>query len=307
MNELDDLRALVEVINGGGVTRAARRMGVAKSIVSRRIARLEEELGTRLLNRSQHGATATEAGMELHLRAESILLQVTEARDLVTGRRGEIFGRLRVCLPLSFGLRYVAPLLTSWARAQPRLEIEAAYSDRDADLMGERFDAAVHIGALRSSSLVGRRIAPIQLAVVASPSYLATHGVPQAPAELEDHECLIYSGFPVRPAWLFQQDGNDTLVHPSGRFHADNGEALLQAVHAGLGVATLPLFLVAEGLRDGTLVQVLGAYTLPEEGLYVLRPQSSYVPAAVRGLVDLLTDHFADEAPWDHRRLASSR
>lgn len=299
MMELDDIRTFVEVVNQGGFAHAARRLGIAKSIVSRRIARLEEDLGVRLLNRSQRGISPTEAGMEFKVRGERILIELLEARDLAASQRGEIVGRLRLSIPLSFGLRYVSGLLASWSAAHPKLQIDAAYSDRQVDLLGERFDAAIRIGILKDSSFIARRIASVRLVLVAAPGYLARNRAPDIPADLEGHECLIYSGSRERVSWKFQAQDETISVLPSSRFWADSGEALLQGALAGLGVTALPVFLVADSLRQGTLIELLPTFALPREGLYVIRPESAYVPAKIRSLIDLLLENFGGVPPWE--------
>ncbi len=149
MSELDDIRAFVEVADAGGFGRAAKRLGVSKSIVSRRIARLETNLGTRLLSRTTRGISPTETGIDFKARAERILADLGEARDAVAHHSGEAVGVLRISLPLAFGLRHVTPLLAELLSRHPRLEIEASYSDRFVDLVGERLDAAIRIGELK--------------------------------------------------------------------------------------------------------------------------------------------------------------
>jgi DNA-binding transcriptional LysR family regulator len=160
MMDLEDLRSFVEVVETGGFNRAARRLGVSKSIVSRRIARLEADLGTRLVNRTTRGISPTETGLELKARSERILAELEEAREAVVRQVDGVVGRLRLSLPLSFGVRHVAPLLAEMAQRHPRLELDVSYSDRLVDLIGERFDAAIRIGVLQDSSLVARPCAP---------------------------------------------------------------------------------------------------------------------------------------------------
>jgi DNA-binding transcriptional LysR family regulator len=302
MSELDDIRAIVAVIDNGGFAKAARRLRISRSIVSRRIAHLEADLGTLLLNRTTRGINPTEAGLEFKARGERILKELSEARDAVARQQGEIVGRLRVALPLAFGIRYITPLLAKLSTDNPRLEIDAAYSDRRVDLLNERFDAAVRLGALKDSTLVSRRIAPIRIVVVASPAYLARHRAPVAPGNLSEHECLIYTGRPERSPWLFQVGRRRISILPEGRFHADNGEGLLQAAEAGLGIAALPSYLTADGIEAGRLVPLLTAFPILQEGFYVVRPSGAYVPAKVRALIDLLVESFDDEPVGDQRQ-----
>lgn len=299
MAELDDIRAIVEVINSGGYARAARRLDIAKSIISRRIARLEADLGTRLLNRTTRGVTPTEAGLEFKMRGEFILSELAEARDSVTSQQGQIVGRLRLSLPLSFGLRYIAPVLAEWSTTNPRLEIDAAYNDRLVDLLGERWDAAIRIGILKDSALVSRKITSVRFVAVASPRYITRYKEPLTPKDLLNHNCLIYSGPHERSPWNFYAGRRRIPVIPAGRFRADSGEALLQAAEAGLGVTVLPTFLVAGSIKAGRLLPVLKGYSLPDKGLFVVRPPGVYVPAKVRGLIDIMVERFSGEPIWD--------
>ena len=185
MSELDDIRSFVAVVESGGFGRAGQRLGLSKSIISRRIARLEADLGTRLLSRTTRGIAATEAGLEFKARGERILADLAEARDAVAQQSGGVVGRLRLSMPLTFGNRHVAPILGELARRHPGLELDVEASDRYVDLIGERFDAAIRIGTLKDSSLIARRIAPIHGVILASPAYLAARGRPATPARIE--------------------------------------------------------------------------------------------------------------------------
>ena len=296
MSELDDIRAIVAVIDTGAFARAAKHLRIAKSIVSRRIARLEADLGTRLLNRTTRGVCPTEAGLEFKMRGERILKELAEARDAVARRQGEIAGRLRLALPHAFGARYITPILAKLAMDNPRLEIDASYSDRDVDLVNERFDAAVRVGALKDSSLISRRIAPLREVVVASPTYLSRHGEPLAPNHLSERQCQVQTARPERFPWQFQVGHRRISIVPAGRFHADHLEGLLQTAEAGLGIAVLPSFLAADAIEAGRLVPLLTDFTLLDRNIYVLRPSGAYVPAKVRALIDLLVETFADAA-----------
>ena len=292
MLDLQDMSALVEVITNGGFARAARRLGVAKSIISRRIARIEAELGTTLLNRTTRGITPTEAGVEFGARARQILDDLAEARDIVSCQNGDVAGRLRISLPLSFGLRHMTPLLTILHATHPRLELDISYDDSVADLLGERFDAAIRIGRLPDSTLVARRVAPVSLIVVASPAYLEKHRIPRVPKDLSNHECLVYTGSREKQAWRFRSGARRLNFFPVGRFQSDNGEGLIQAAEAGLGVAALPDFIVSDSIQAGLLVPLLTNYSLQEGAIYVVRPPGRIVAAKIRAFVDVVVEHF---------------
>jgi DNA-binding transcriptional LysR family regulator len=192
----------------------------------------------------------------------------------------------------------VAPVLSELACRHPRLELDVSYSDRIADLIGDRFDAAIRIGALQDSSLIARRIAPVRASVVASPDYLARRGRPESPDDLTRHECLIYTG-QTNPVWQFGSGKRLVSIRPSGRLRSDSSEALLQWATAGLGIAHLPSFLVADFVESGSLVPLLHAYPAPEFGIFVVRPPGAHVPGKVRVLIDALVERFGGEPDWD--------
>src|SRR5919202_4644540 len=248
--ELDDLRSFVEVVESGGFSRASRRLGISKSMVSRRIARLEADLGARLLSRTTRGLSPTEAGLEFKARGERILAELDAARDAVARQGGAVVGRLRLSVPLSFGVRHVAPVLAELARRHPRLEMDVSYSDRIVDLIAERFDAAIRIGVLEDSSLVARRIAPVRALLVASPDYLARNGRPSTPGDLAGHECLIYTGM-AQPEWVFRAGKRTISVRPQGRLRSDIGDAILQWALEGLGICIAPTFLASDAVESG--------------------------------------------------------
>jgi DNA-binding transcriptional LysR family regulator len=298
VTDLEDLKNFIEVVESGGFNRAARRLGISKSIVSRRIGRLEQELGVRLLSRSTRGISPTEAGLEFKARGERILAELEEAREAVAQKGEGVVGRLRLSAPLSFGVKHVAPVLSGLACRHPRLELDVSYSDRIVDLIGERFDAAIRIGALQDSSLVARRIAPVRATVVASPDYLARRGRPETPDDLTRHECLIYAG-QTNPVWPFESGKRRFSLRPSGRLRSDSGEAILQWAIAGLGIAYLPSFLLSDAVEQGSLVPLLQAYPGPEFGIFVVRPAGAHVPGKVRVLIDALVERFGGEPDWD--------
>lgn len=298
MIEMDDMRCFVEVVECGGFNRAATRLGISKSIVSRRIAKMEADLGTRLLSRTTRGISPTEAGLEFKVRSERILSEFDGAREALAQHNGQVVGRLRLSVPLSFGIRHVAPVLSALAERHPELELDVAFSDRIVDLIGERFDAAIRIGALRDSSLVARRIAPVRSFVVASPGYLASRGLPRIPTDLTAHECLIYTGS-TNADWQFRSGKRSITIRPSGRLRSDSGETILQWAAAGLGIAHAPSFLLAEPIESGALQPLLLDYPTPEIGIYVVRPPGTHVPGKVRVLIDTLVERFGGEPYWD--------
>jgi DNA-binding transcriptional LysR family regulator len=294
MPDLDDIRAFTEVVDSGSLTRAGARLGMSKSMISRRLARLEAELGHPLLARTTRGMSLTEAGADFRPHAERMVAELESARDALS-RQGEATGRLRLAAPLSFGNSHLGPVLAELALRHPRLEVSTSYSDRVVDIVGEGFDAAVRMGSLPDSTLIARRIAPMRALLVASPDYLARRGTPRTPADLAGHDAIPYGD----TVWPFRHDGRIVTFRPRGRFTADSGPPQVAAVVAGLGIAMLPAFLAAPALARGELVRLLDDYPVPEAGMYVVRPPPAEpMPMKVKVLTDILLERFGDD-DWD--------
>jgi DNA-binding transcriptional LysR family regulator len=287
--EIEDLKTFVEIADGGGISRAAQRLGVSKSVVSRQLVRIEEALGSQLLSRTTRGAALTEAGAIFREYAARIIGELEAAREAIAPE-GALGGLLRIAAPLSGGPVLVAPALAELARRHPLLHIHATYSDRFVDLIAEGFDAAIRIGNLPDSSLIARLIRPMFGMLVASPAYITAKGAPRTLDELADHECLLQG----MESWRFIDRGKTITVHPRGRFKADNGEALMSAALAGLGIAALPDFLIEAHVASGTLAPILTDYPPPEAGIYVVRPPGDFPARKVRVLIDVMLEHCGE-------------
>jgi DNA-binding transcriptional LysR family regulator len=289
--DIEDLRTFVEVADAGGVSPAARRLGVAKSIVSRRLGRIEAELGVQLLARTTRGAALTDAGTTFREHAARACAEIDAARESILPS-GDLRGRLRIAAPLSFGPTHFASVLAEMARRHPQLHVHTAYSDRFVDLVAEGFDCAIRVGYLQDSTLVARCVGPLYGKLVASPDYLEAHGAPEVPGDLAAHEALMQG----TEAWQFM-DGDEVItVHPRGRFKADNGTALIAAAVAGLGIAWLPDGLTRDCVASGALVSVMTRYPPPPAGIYVIRPPGQHPSLKVRALTELLIECF-EQAP----------
>ncbi|KHL52376.1 LysR family transcriptional regulator [Xanthomonas cannabis] len=285
--EFEDLRTFVEVADAGGVSPAARRLGLAKSIVSRRLIRLERELGIQLLARTTRGAAVTEAGATFREHAARMCAEMDAARETILPA-GDLRGRLRIAAPLTFGPTHLAPVLAELASRHPALQVHACYSDRFIDIVAEGFDCAIRLGYLADSNLVARRVAPMRGSLVATPDYLRKHGEPDTPAALLTHEALLQG----TESWRLMDGDKMVTLHPRGRFKADNGTAIASAALAGLGIAALPDFLIADHLASGALVRVMTRYPPPEAGLYVVRAPAAHPARKIRVLTDLLMERF---------------
>lgn len=289
--DIEELRTFVAVADAGGVSPAARRLGVSKSIVSRRLGRLEAELNVQLLARTTRGAALTEAGSTFRDHAARACAEIDLARETILPD-GDLRGRLRVAVPLSFGPTHFAPVFAEMARRHPQLHIHTSYGDRFVDLIAEGFDCAIRVGYLQDSNLVARCVGPIYGKLVASPDYIEAHGSPETPEELLAHPALMQG----TEAWQFM-DGDELItVRPQGRFKADNGTALVAAAVAGLGIAWLPDGLTHHHVASGALVPVMTRYPPPSAGIYVVRPPGQHPARKVRVLTELLIECFEQAA-----------
>ncbi|ANF56845.1 LysR family transcriptional regulator [Halotalea alkalilenta] len=285
--DIEELRTFVEVADAGGISPAALRLGVSKSIVSRRLARLEAALGAQLLARSTRGAALTEAGATFRDYAARVCAEIDVAREMILPA-GELRGRLRIAAPLSFGPTHFAPVLAEMARRHPKLQIQTCYSDRFVDLIAEGFDCAIRVGYLQDSNLIARRIGPIYGKLVASPDYIKAHGAPETPEQLVAHQALMQG----TEAWQLMDGDKVITVRPQGRFKADNGTALVAAAVAGLGIAYLPDCLTYEYLASGALVPIMTRHSPPPAGVYVIRPSAQHPARKIRVLAELLIEFF---------------
>jgi DNA-binding transcriptional LysR family regulator len=287
MLDIEDLQTFVEVADAGGVSPAARRLGLSKSIVSRRLFRLESELGIQLLARTTRGAALTEAGVTFREHAGKVCAELDIAREAILPA-GDLRGRLRIAGPLTFGPTHLAPVIAELARRHPLLHVHTAYSDRFVDIVSEGFDAAVRVGYLSDSNLVARRVGPVRGKLVASPDYVKAKGAPETPDELLTHEALMQG----TETWRFVDGAKSIGVNPHGRFKADNGVALAAAAVAGLGIAILPDFLTDHHIASGTLVPVMTRFPVTEGGIFVVRPPGAHPARKVRVLTELLIEYF---------------
>ncbi|WP_062382347.1 MULTISPECIES: LysR family transcriptional regulator [Pseudomonas] len=285
--DIEALQTFVEVADAGGISPAALRLGVSKSIVSRRLARLEAELGIQLLARTTRGAALTEAGTLFRDHAARVCAEIDIARETLLPS-GALRGRLRIAAPLSFGPTHFAPMLAEMARRHPQLYIQTSYSDRFVDLIAEGFDCAIRVGYLPDSTLIARGIGPIYTKLVASPGYVKSHGEPESPEALSAHEALMQG----TESWQFMDGDKVVTVRPHGRFKADNGTALVAAAIAGLGVAYLPDCLTYEAIKSGTLVPIMTRYPPPPAGAYVVRPPGLHPARKIQALTELLIESF---------------
>jgi DNA-binding transcriptional LysR family regulator len=293
--DLVDVLSFVRVVETGSFARAAERMGLSKPVLSRRVARLEAQLGARLLTRTARGAKPTDIGQSYFARAAGVLAELESAQEVVAQAVTQIAGPIRLSGPISFGVAHLNAALAEFAQLHPRVELDVHLEDRAVDLADGGYDLAVRIGNLSDSALIARRIAPVHKVVVASPAYLGRRGRPEQPSDLSDHDILLYAN----ESWRFRgpRGSESPRVHPVLR--TNSGDMLFQAAEAGLGLCLLPSFIAAPGIERGTLEAVLRDFDPGHAALHAVMPPGRAATARVRALVDFLVARFGPEPSWD--------
>jgi DNA-binding transcriptional LysR family regulator len=289
MNRLDAMYLFVRVAELGSFSAAAQRLDVARSVVTRQIAALEEHLGAKLMVRSTRRLALTSAGTAYLEKCRVILDMVEAAEADVMEERLTPRGTLRIGLPLSYGLKRLAPLLLDFSQRYREVGLEMDFTDRQLNLIEEGFDLSIRITSRLDPGEIVRRLGNCRLLVLASPAYLARHGRPQRPAELAEHECMSYSAQVSNQVWSFSVDGRVEQFPVSSRIKANNGDALADAAARGLGITVQPDFIAAEYLAAGTLETLLDDFAPPELGIYAVLPSNRYIPHRVRVLIDFLS------------------
>lgn len=297
MSRLPDLEALAvfaKVAEAQSFSGAADALGLSKATVSKAVTRLEQQLKTTLLHRTSRRFALTDAGRTLAARAAHMLAEaegaVSEALDMSVTPRGLV----RLAAPMSFGMGYVAPALPDFLARHPDVSVDLHLSDEVIDLVGGGFDCALRIAALADSSLTARRLRPVERFLVASPDYLAQRGRPTRPDDLQRHACLGYAYMPTPDVWRFvNDDGEEAAVRPAGPLRANNSDALIASLCAGLGLTPLPDFICWSHVAEGRLEPVMTDWRLPPIALHLVAPSSGPRPARVTALMDFLARRFS--------------
>ncbi len=298
MDRLTEMDAFVHVVDAGGFTEAARKMGVSKSAVSKHVAALEARLAARLLNRTTRRVSPTELGLAYYDRAREVLSGVVEAESMVTAMQATPRGALRVSAPVSFGIGHLSKAVADFLGAYPEVDVNLVLDDRFVELVAEGFDLAIRIGVLPDSSLKARRLAETRLILAAAPAYLAEMGAPRTIDDLAGHRLLHYSNLATGNFWRLRgPSGAERQIRVGGRLTVNNGDSLKVAAEAGLGIAMLPSFLVGGALATGRLVEVLADRAPDMLGIYALYPEGRFPQPKLRAFVDFLAERFRGKGP----------
>lgn len=293
MRAWDGMDAFVEVVRLGSFSAAARSLDLSTAFISRAVSALEQRLGTQLLHRTTRKLRLTDAGRLYYEHARHLLEGFDAADQAIVDFQDGLRGNLRISLATTYGERYVAPLVNEFLAAHPQLGVDMDFSNRTVDLIEEGYDLTVRTGLLPDSNLVARRLGERRLFVVASPAYLAEHPAPATPDDLASHTLLLGSA----SHWILAEHGQPRQRPVRGRYRASSGQALLDAVHRGLGIAQLPDFYVEQALGDGSLISVLDAWRYEHGAVWLVYPQSRHLSPKVRQLADFLVERLATP-PW---------
>jgi DNA-binding transcriptional LysR family regulator len=298
MDRLTEMEAFVQVVDHGGFTDAARKMGVSKSAVSKHVSALEARLAVRLLNRTTRRVSPTEVGLAYYDRAKSVLAEASEADSMVTSMQETPKGSLRISAPITFGVRQVVPAVASFLCAYPHVDVNMELDDRFVELLAEGFDLAIRIGTLADSSLKAKKLAESRTLIVAAPSYLAEAGAPRGIDDLNEHRLLHYSQLSTGNFWrLRSASGEERQIRVGGRLTVNNGEALMKAAEAGIGIAQIPSFMLGEAVASGRLVELLADRPRDPLGIYAVYPQGRFPQPKLRAVIDFLSEHFKGMGP----------
>lgn len=299
MGRYEQLEAFVEVVEQHGFSAAGEKMGVVKSVLSRRVSELETRLGVKLLNRTTRKLSLTGAGEQLYQQASVLLPELLEAEQKISEEQLSLTGGLKITAPLSFGYRHLSSVISEFILQHPEIDVYLELNDREVDLVAEGYDLAIRIGELSDSTLIARKLCHIRFVSVTSDAYLSKHGEPQHPSELVNHDGLFYSNVSDRHQWNFVDKGEELTVIPKQRLRANNGDFLVNAAMQGLGIFQSPTFLCDDYIRNGQLRTVLDGYQRPGLGMYALYPPGRLIPRRVHLLVDCLQQKFGDLPEWD--------
>ncbi|MDB4942253.1 MAG: Transcriptional regulator, LysR family [Labilithrix sp.] len=291
MNDLNDIIVFVRVARERSFTRAADALGMPKSTVSERVARLEAKLGVRLLERTTRSLRLTDSGTAYFARVERIVQELDEAEAEVTAAHNTPRGVLRIGSPLLFAQAFLADIVAEYMTTFPETQVEMIVADRPFDVLEEELDVAIHVIGQMDAQIIGRKLGIGERSCVATPSYLAKHGTPEVPRDLVGHACVVM-GTTRAVTWTFEKEGQSRAVSLLARYSLTAVELVHRAVLADLGIAILPAFLTQEDRETGRLVRVLGDWAVPETTVHLVYPSHRHLSARVRAFVDLVIERL---------------
>ena len=300
VENITDLIIFVAVVKAGSLSAAGRDLGFSSAVVSKRLQRLEEQLGVRLINRSTRKLCITEEGRRYHDYCVRVLAELDEVETLITSGHSQPKGTLRVTVPAAFGRLHIAPLVPVFLRRYPELRLSLHLSDTKVNIIEEGYDVAIRIGDLKDSNLVAKHLGLDRRKVVATPAYLKKFGTPATPDDFRDHNALLFANPASLDQWQFiDPAGKPCSVKVAGNFETNNCDALRAAIYADAGIALRPVWDVWRDIKEGTLQVLLPEYTHPTVNIQAVYPSRRHLSQKVRVFIDLLYEFFGDTPYWD--------
>ncbi len=299
MDRLAAIQVFSQVVESGSFAKAAERLGLSTSAASRHIAELEAHLQTRLLNRTTRRVSLTESGRAFYERSIQLLADLEEAEQEAARAAVVPRGTIKLTASVNFGVRHIAPAIAAFLAQHREVRFDVSLSDRVVDLVEEGFDLGIRIGVAGSDNIVARKLGETRLVPCASPGYIRAHGAPQAPEELEKHNCFTYEYVTPRNLWRFRDpSGRERAVRVRGSLHSNNGDLLAEAAARGAGIVFEPAFIVGPDVRTGRLVPLLQDFVPLPAPIYAVYPSRKHLSAKVRLFVDFLVERFAEAQDW---------
>ncbi|PLT25015.1 LysR family transcriptional regulator [Pseudoalteromonas sp. MelDa3] len=298
MDKLTTMKTFLAVVQEGSFSKAADKLDISPQLVSKYISALEDNLRTRLLHRTTRKVSVTEAGNQYYQRCQQVVIDIEDMENSLNNLSENVSGVLSISAPMSFGTKHLAGLLVGFQKQYPNLKLDLRLTDQYVDIVEQGIDIALRIGVLKNSTLIAKKIAPINLAVFASPDYLKRHGTPQTLLDLQSHNYLRYShSEPTKR--LFGVNELKSELKLESNFVANNGDLLLNTAIAGGGIAMQPTFIAGEALAQGKVVRILNDYEPDPMGLYMVYANREFLPSKVRAFVDFTSDFYGDTPYWD--------
>ncbi len=298
MDRITAMAVFTQVVEAGSFSVAARRLGLSRSAVSKQLARLEDRLAARLLQRTTRRLSLTEAGAEFYARCTRIVHEVEEAEQGVSRLHAGPRGLLKVNAPMTFGHRHIAPAIAEFLARYPDVQVEMTLNDQVVNVIEGGFDVTIRVAVLAESNLIARRLAPNRIVVCGAPAYFAAHGRPRTPRDLAHHNCLLYTYLSTANRWHFVGPRGAESVEASGNFRANNGDALQAAARAGVGLVQMPTFIGGGDLASGALETVLERYEDRTTSIWAVYPTTRHLSPKVRVFLDFLAARF-ERPDWE--------
>jgi len=296
MDRLMEMEAFAKVVDNGGFTDAAKKMGLSKSAVSKHVSSLEARLGARLLNRTTRRVSPTEIGLAYYDKAKQVLVDAIEADAMVSCMQIAPRGSLRLAASPDFGGNHLSSALGDFLGLYPDVSVDMVLSNRNLDPVADSFDLVIRVGQQQDSSIMAKKLASTRMQIIGSPAYFEKHGVPTKIDELNQHSLLHYSNQPSGSVWRLESaSGEKRTIRASGNLTANDGHSLLQAAEAGLGIAYLPCFLYHDALESGRIMPALTDLPVQSQDIYAMYPHGQYTQPKLRAFLDFLAEHFKNK------------